>query len=173
MFITVSSSLNRHFAAMVPAMSCRGHFIGTQLRKKRFYFGGGRSNVRKITMRKTLIALSAAAALTATAASPALSNPRHHHHHHHGWVAPAVGAGVGTVVGVGLYHGWFGASTTAAAGSLATSTAGAATAGGLAGVGTIALIHAASTKCQGLHALFGGSGCVNGQYVGERVAYRR
>lgn len=126
-------------------------------------------------MRKTLIALSAAAAL-ATAASPALANPRHHHHHYHhhnAWVAPGVGAVTGTVVGVGLYHGWFGASTTAAAGSLATSTAGAATAGGIAGVGTVALLHAATTKCQGFHALFGGSGCVNGQYVGDRMAYRR
>lgn len=124
-------------------------------------------------MRKTLIVLSAATALTATAASPALANPRHHHHHDHTWVAPGVGAATGTLVGVGLYHGWFGASTTAAAGSLAASTAGAATAGGIAGAGTVALLHAATTKCQGLHALFGGSGCVNGQYVGERVAYRR
>jgi high-affinity Fe2+/Pb2+ permease len=124
-------------------------------------------------MRKTLIALSAAAALTATAASPALSNPRHHHHHHNAWVAPGVGVAAGTIFGVGLYNGWWGASTTAAAGSLATSTTGAAVAGGLAGVGTVAAIHAATTKCQGFHALFGGSGCVNGQYVGERVAYRR
>jgi len=124
-------------------------------------------------MRKTLIALSAAAALTATAAMPAAANPRHHHHHHNAWVAPAAGIGLGTVAGVGLYHGWFGASTTAAAGTLATSTAGAATAGGIAGVGALALVHAATTKCQGFHALFGGSGCVNGQYVGERVAYRR
>ncbi len=123
-------------------------------------------------MRKTLIALSAAAAL-ATAASPALSNPRHHHHHHHQGAAVLGAGAVGTAVGVGLYHGWFGASTTAAAGTLATSTWGAATAGGIAGVGTLALIHAATTKCQGFHALFGGSGCVNGQYVGERIVYRR
>ncbi|MBK8007391.1 MAG: hypothetical protein IPK23_02260 [Rhizobiales bacterium] len=125
-------------------------------------------------MRKTLIALSAVAAL-ATAASPALANPRHHdhHHHHNAWIAPGVGVVAGTVVGVGLYHGRFGASATAAAGSLATSTAGAVAAGGIAGVGTIALIHAATTKCQGFHAIFGGSGCVNGQYVGDRMAYRR
>jgi hypothetical protein len=152
-------------------MSGRLHFTGTQLQTPRFLFGGGRLNVRKLKMRKTLIALSAAAALAA-AASPALSNPRHHHHDH-SWVAPGVGAVTGTVVGVGLYHGWFGASTTAAAGTLAASTAGAATAGGIAGVGTLALVHAATAKCQGFHALLGGSGCVNGQYVGERVVYRR
>lgn len=124
-------------------------------------------------MRKTLIALSAAAALTATAASPALSNPYHHrhHHHHNAWVAPAVGVGVGTAVGFGLYEGWFGANSLTA-GTLANSAAGAATGGFLAGVGTVALLHAATTKCQGFHALFGGSGCVNGQYVGERVVYR-
>jgi hypothetical protein len=152
-------------------MSRRGHFLGTQLQTLRFYLRWRAINVRKLIMRKTLIALSAAAAL-ATAASPALSNPRHHHHHH-AWAAPAVGVGVGTLVGVGLYNGWFGASTTAAAGTLASTSAGAAVAGGLAGVGTAAMIHAATTPCQGFHALFGGSGCVNGQYVGDRVAYRR
>jgi len=126
-------------------------------------------------MRKTLIALSAAAALTASAASPAVSNPYHHrhqHHHHNAWVAPAVGAGVGTAVGFGLYEGWFGTSNSLTTGTLANSAAGAATGGFIAGVGTVALLHAATTKCQGFHALFGGSGCVNGQYVGERVVYR-
>ena len=123
-------------------------------------------------MRKTLIALSAAAALTATAASPVLAN-EHHRHHHNAWVAPAVGVGVGTLVGVGLYHGWYGASTTAAFGTLATTTGGAIAAGGIAGVGTVALIHAATTPCQGFGAIFGQSGCVNGQYVGDRVVHRR
>ncbi len=120
-------------------------------------------------MRKTLIALSAAAALAATAASPALANPRHHHHHHHhnAWVAPGVGAVAGTVAGVGLYNTWFGTSSSLTTGSLATSAAGAATAGFIAGVGATALVHAAVTPCQGFHALFGGSGCVNGQYVGR------
>lgn len=122
-------------------------------------------------MRKTVIALAAAAALTATAASPALSNPRHHHHHHNAWLVPAAGVATGTVVGLGLYHGWFGTSALTTS-TLATTSAGAATAGGIAGVGTVALLHAATTKCQGFHALFGGSGCVNGQYVGERVVYR-
>lgn len=127
-------------------------------------------------MRKTLIALAAAAAVTATAASPALSNPRHHHHHYgynHGWLAPLAGVGVGTAAGFGLYNGWFGTSNSLTAGTLANSAAGAAAGGFIAGVGTVALLHAATTPCQGFHALFGGSGCVNGQYVGDQVAYRR
>ncbi len=126
-------------------------------------------------MRKTFIALTAAAAVTATAASPALSNPRHHHHHYgyqHGWVAPAVGIGVGTAVGFGLYEGWFATNALTTSG-LASSAAGAATGGLIAGIGTVALIHAATTPCQGFHALFGGSGCVNGQYVGDQAVYRR
>ena len=114
-------------------------------------------------MRKTLIALSAAAAL-ATAASPALANPRHYHHPHHTWAAPGVGVVTGTVVGVGLYNGWW---SSASLGAAASTAAGAATIGGIAGVGTAALIHAATTPCQGFHALFGGSGCGNGQYVGR------
>ena len=118
-------------------------------------------------MRKTLIALSAVAALAAVAASPAAANPRHHHHHHGYWSAPAVGVGTGALVGVGLYNGIFGASTTASAGVLASTTAGAAVAGGIAGVGAASLIHAATTPCQGFGALFGQSGCVNGQYVGR------
>jgi hypothetical protein len=123
-------------------------------------------------MRKTLIALSTAAAFAATAASPALANQHHRHHHHNAWVAPAVGVGVGTLVGVGLYEGWFGTSSFTTS-NLATTAAGAATAGFIAGTGTVALIHAATTPCTGFHALLGGSGCVNGQYVGERVVYRR
>jgi opacity protein-like surface antigen len=121
-------------------------------------------------MRKTLIALSAAAALAATAASPAVANPRHHHHHQ-GWLtAPAVGAVTGTVVGVGLYEGWWGSSSFATS---FASTGGAITGGVIAGAGTAALIHAATTPCQGFHALFGGGGCVNGQYVGDRAPRRR
>jgi hypothetical protein len=120
-------------------------------------------------MRKTLIALTAAAALGATAASPVAANPRHHHHHHHhtAWVAPVVGAGVGTAVGFGLYEGWFGTSNSLTSGTLANSAAGAATGGFIAGVATVALIHAATTPCQGFAAIFGASGCRNGVYVGR------
>lgn len=119
-------------------------------------------------MRKTLIALSAAAALAATAASPVLANQ----HHRNAWVAPAVGVGVGTLVGVGLYEGWFGTSSFTTS-TLATTTGGAITGGLIAGVGAVALIHAATTPCQGFGAIFGQSGCVNGQYVGDRVVRRR
>lgn len=125
-------------------------------------------------MRKSVIALAAASALAASAVSPALANPhhRHHHHHQHGWVAPVAGAAVGTAVGVGLYEGWFGSN--AAFASLGTTTSGAIAGGLVAGVGTVALIHAVTTPCQGFQALFMMSdGCVNGQYVGHRAAYMR
>lgn len=81
------------------------------------------------------------------------------------WLA---GAAVGTVVGVGLYNSWFSGSFAA---SLPASAAGAATAGFVAGVGTIVLIDAATQPCQGFRAMFSPfysqpSGCVNGKYVG-------
>lgn len=115
-------------------------------------------------MRKSIIALTAAAALTATAASPVLANPRHYHHqHNHGWVAPAAGVAAGTVFGVGLHEGWWGTTFGARYASVGGSIAG----GMIVGVATVAMIHAATTPCTGFHALFGGSGCVNGQYVGR------
>jgi hypothetical protein len=81
------------------------------------------------------------------------------------WLA---GATVGTLVGVGLYKSWFSGSFAA---SLPASAAGAATAGFVAGVATIALIDAATQPCKGFRALFSPfynqpSGCVNGKYVG-------
>jgi hypothetical protein len=131
----------------------------------------GNPHVRKTHMRKTLIAMSAAAALTASAVSPALAD---HHHHRHGWLStPVIGAAVGTAVGFGLYEGWFGTSNSLTGGTLASSAAGAATGGFIAGVGTVALIHAATTPCQGFSALLGASGCHNGQYVGDRIVRRR
>ncbi len=78
-----------------------------------------------------------------------------------------VGAGVGTAVGFGLYEGWFGTSNSLTSGTLANSAAGAATGGFIAGVATVALIHAATTPCQGFAAIFGQSGCRNGVYVGR------
>lgn len=116
-------------------------------------------------MRKTLIALTAAAALAGSAVSPALANQwQHRHHQNNAWVAPATGVATGTVVGVGLSQGWWGGSTLAT--TFGSTTGGAFAGGILAGAGTIALIHAVTTPCTGFHALFGGSGCVNGQYVG-------
>jgi hypothetical protein len=59
---------------------------------------------------------------------------------------------------------------------LPASAAGAAAVGGVAGVGTVVLIDAATQPCAGFRALFspflhapGQSGCVNGQYAGYRA----
>lgn len=87
-------------------------------------------------------------------------------------VAPGAGAlagaAVGTAAGVGLYNGWYSGSLAA---SLPSSAAGAAATGFVAGVGTVALVDAATRRCRGFHALFGNfltspEGCVEGQYVG-------
>ncbi len=116
-------------------------------------------------MRKTILTLVSVGALAL--ATPALANPKHYRQYQdHAWVVPATGVAAGTVVGFGLYEGWFGSSALAT--SLGTSAASAAVAGGIAGVGAAALIHAAVTPCTGFHALVGGAGCVNGQYVGDR-----
>lgn len=115
-------------------------------------------------MRKTLLILSAAATVAMTA--PASAQTRY---------APAypawpwvAGAAVGTAVGVGLYKGWYSGSFAA---SLPSSAAGAATSGFVAGVGTVALIDAATQPCKGFRALLSPfaaspSGCVNGEYAG-------
>ena len=82
--------------------------------------------------------------------------------------ASGVGAIGGTVVGVGVYNGWYGAA--AAGTELPTTAAGAAAVGGVAGVGAVALIDAAVQPCRGFHAIFGMNRdeCVNGVYVGPQ-----
>jgi hypothetical protein len=72
----------------------------------------------------------------------------------------------GTVVGLGVSEGWWGA--TVAGTALPTSVAGAAAVGGVAGIGTVALIDAFTQPCYGFAALFdvNSGACVNGQYVG-------
>ncbi|MGE0339916.1 MAG: hypothetical protein AB7O79_08555, partial [Xanthobacteraceae bacterium] len=87
----------------------------------------------------------------------------YYHQHDHGWVVPAVGVAAGTVFGVGLHEGWWGTTFGFEGASVGGSIAG----GMIVGVATVAMIHAATTPCTGFHALFGGSGCVNGQYVGR------
>ena len=120
-------------------------------------------------MRKTLLALSAIAAIAVATPADAQTARRHAN-----WVAPVAGVAVGTTVGLGLYNGWW--TNTA---GLPTSAAGAAATGALAGIGTMALIHAATTPCHGFHAALGGfltspAGCANGQYVGvDQVRMRR
>lgn len=115
-------------------------------------------------MRKTLLALSLTAATAVALATPSVAQERYHHPS----AAPVVGIATGTVVGVGLYNGWWTSASTATA---ASSVAGSAAIGGIAGVGTVAAIDAVASPCRGFHALFGGSGCVNGEYVGHQAMY--
>ena len=114
-------------------------------------------------MRKTILTLVAAVAVAFTLSSPASAGK-----HHPQKPTLIAGVVVGTLVGIGLYEGWFGSSNSFTAGTLATSTTGAVTGGFIAGVATVALIHAATTPCQGFHAIFGGKGCKNGRYVGPK-----
>ena len=123
-------------------------------------------------MRKIMLALSAIAAVAF--ALPASAQDYRDRYYHSGATPWIAGAGVGSLVGFGLYHGWYGGSFAA---SLPSSAAGAAATGGVAGVGTVALIDAAVQPCAGFRALFspfrpGPSGCVNGEFVGYRVAER-
>jgi len=127
-------------------------------------------------MRKTLFALSAlpliALATPASAQAP-YYGPGYYPYRAAPWVA---GAAAGTAVGLGLSQGWY---TGSFASTLPASAAGAAATGFVAGVGTIALIDAATQPCAGFRALFSpflippgqSSGCVNGRFVGyERTA---
>jgi len=65
----------------------------------------------------------------------------------------------GTVIGLDVAEGRWGA--TAAGAALPATAAGAVAVGGVAGVGTVALIDAFVQPCRGFAAL-------NGQYVGYR-----
>ena len=98
----------------------------------------------RTTMRKTLLALPVAATAAAAFATSASAQPPNYDPLPYP-VAPAVGAGVvaGTVVGLGFSQGWW--SAPAALGT----AAGAAAVGGVAGIGTMALIHSVTTPCQG------------------------
>jgi hypothetical protein len=125
-------------------------------------------------MRKTLLALSALPLIALATPASAQTAQDRTGYYYGGWPWVA-GAATGTVVGVGLTQGWFGSGAFAA--SLPASAAGAAAVGGVAGVGTVALIDAAVQPCAGFRALMspflyapGQSGCVDGQYVGERAA---
>ena len=125
-------------------------------------------------MRKTIVTLSAAATALALAA-PASAQDRYNRNPVP-YAAPLAGAAVGTTVGLGLYNGWFGSS---AAATVAPATAlGAAATGFVAGAGTLAVVHAATTPCQGFHFLFGAfnnsaNECVNGQWVGPGARIQR
>ena len=116
-------------------------------------------------MRRILPALTIAAA--AALAAPHHAAAQENRNYSAGaYVAPVTGAAVGTVVGVGLYNGWFG--TSAAVTALPATAVGATAVGGVAGIGTIALIDAVVQPCRGFQALLGMNRdqCVNGEYVG-------
>lgn len=124
-------------------------------------------------MRKLMTALSVVAIAAATLATPAMARMDNY------GPSPATGevvagAAVGTAVGVGLYQGWYGSSVLATSAGATAGTAAAV--GGVAGVGTVALIDAAIQPCSGFHALFGMNRdqCANGEYVGyaPRRMYR-
>ncbi|MBX3512219.1 MAG: hypothetical protein KF826_12810 [Xanthobacteraceae bacterium] len=119
-------------------------------------------------MRKIILTLVAALAV-AFASSPASAGYKYNHNKK----AVVAGAVVGTVIGISLYNGssWLGNSSLA---TLGVNSTGGAIAGGLiAGIATTALIHAATTPCTGFHAILGGSGCKNGQYVYAKRYHRR
>jgi hypothetical protein len=128
-------------------------------------------------MRKTLLALSAIGAVAL--AAPASAQDYYAYDYPAGpraapWVA---GAAAGTAAGLALSQGWWTGSTVGT--TLGASAAGSAVAGGVIGIGTVAMIDAATQPCAGFRAIMspflhapGQSGCVNGQYVGYRVAER-
>ena len=120
-------------------------------------------------MQKILVTLSAAAAALVLAAPAASAQDRYYPQNPAPYAAPIAGAAVGTTVGLGLYNGWFG--TSAAATAAPATALGAAATGFVAGAGTLAFVHAATTPCQGFHFLFGAlnnsaNECVNGRWVG-------
>jgi hypothetical protein len=121
-----------------------------------------KSQTRSAEMRKTILGLLAAVVVAFAASSPADAGHKRHHVLHNKPIV--VGAVVGTLVGIGLYEGWLGNSVLATS---LTSTGGAITGGFVAGVGTAALLHAATTPCVGFHALLAGKGCKNGKYIGK------
>lgn len=126
-------------------------------------------------MRKIIPALTLAAMAAAALVSPALAEPDTANPNYGGaYVAvPAVtGAAAGTAVGVGLYNGWY---SGAFAASVPATAAGAAAVGGVAGVGTVALVDAAIQPCRGFQAMFlmHRDQCANGQLVAEAPTRRR
>ena len=108
----------------------------------------------------SILTLAAAAAFV----TPALAGPDSSYRHP--YAAPVAGALVGTAVGVGLYHGWYGSSAYVTAAGATAGTA--AVVGGVAGVGTLALIEGVTAKCHGFGIIWTPrSECVNGQWVGD------
>ena len=124
-------------------------------------------------MRRLITGLSFAAVAAIAVAMPTFASAQESQFTT-GYAGPVAGAVVGTAVGVGLYNGWYGSSSSITTG-VATTTAGAITYGGIAGVGTVALIDATFQPCRGFQALFGANktACANGEYVGDAPRVRR
>lgn len=126
-------------------------------------------------MRKALLALPIIAA--AGLAVPATAQPYYGGPDY--WNGPngyppaagvVAGAAAGTTVALGAYNGWWPGA------ALPATAVGAAVTGGVAAVGTLAVVDAVFNPCAGFHAIFDASHgqCVNGRYVGpraERVSY--
>jgi hypothetical protein len=75
------------------------------------------------------------------------------------------GAAAGTTVALGAYNGWWSGA------ALPATTAGSIAVGGVAAVGTLAMVDAVFNPCAGFHAIFDLSHgeCANGQYVGPHA----
>jgi hypothetical protein len=121
-------------------------------------------------MRKTLFALPvlAVTVLAAPAMAQTYYNGPDYWNGPNGYPPAAgvvAGAAAGTVVALGSFNGWWPEA------ALPATAAGAAVTGGVAAVGTLALVDAVFNPCAGFHALFDESHgqCVNGQYVGPRA----
>lgn len=112
-------------------------------------------------MRKIIPALALAAATAV--ATPALAQD----YQAQTYAPLATGAVVGTTVGVGLYNGWWGHGAFVSA--LPATTLGAVAVGGVAGIGTIALLDAFTQHCRGFGIFVTPrEQCVNGEWVGDR-----
>jgi hypothetical protein len=107
---------------------------------------------RSVMMRKALYVFPIVAA--AVLATPALAQPYGYDPQYNpdAPAATVTGTAVGTAAGVAIYNGALGSGAFAAA--LPTTAAGAAAVGGVAGVGTIALVDAVVQPCRGFQALF-------------------
>jgi hypothetical protein len=93
-------------------------------------------------MRKTVLALTIAATAAAFSTSASAQPPNYP-------TGYTVGAGVvaGTVVGLGFAEGWW------ASPALLNTAVGGVAVGGVAGIGTMALIHSVTTPCTGFRIL--------------------
>jgi hypothetical protein len=120
-------------------------------------------------MRKLLPFLAFAAAVAV--ATPAFAYPDERYPVEP-YVAPIAGAAVGTAVGVGHYNGWY---TGAFAASLPATAVGAAAIGGVAGIGTVALVEGLTAHCHGFGVIWTPRDqCVDGVWVGDQpIVHRR